>query len=76
MFTLHNGVACHISVGFCVARLTEMGNARALVRGTGNLSSTLFCIETIAKPWERGRPAREESTSSAVAAGVLLTMLG
>ncbi|WP_262883957.1 hypothetical protein [Pseudoprevotella muciniphila] len=37
----------HIGVGFCVARLTEMGDARAFTRGTGNkTSSTLFCIET------------------------------
>ena len=33
-------VAVHIGVGFCVARSTEMGNARASIRGTGDESST------------------------------------
>ena len=33
----------HIGVGFCVARSTEMGNARASERGTGkSMNPTLF----------------------------------
>ena len=35
----------HIGVGFCVARSTEMGNARASVRGTGDCKTpTLFFV--------------------------------
>ncbi len=33
----------HIGVGFCIARSTEMGNARASERGTGDsMNPTLF----------------------------------
>ena len=42
-FELH-----HIGVGFCVARSTEMGNAKASKCGTSdNKNPTLFCIQII-----------------------------
>jgi hypothetical protein len=38
-------VVTHISVGFCVARSTEMGNAKASSSGTSNSTdSHAFCI--------------------------------
>ena len=39
------GYYIHIGVGSCVVRSTEMGNARASIRGIDNSGSTLFCVK-------------------------------
>ena len=41
---IRHGVVVHTSVGFCVARSTVMGNAKASSSGTGDGCSRFFML--------------------------------